>query len=88
PKVVILRMRLVPLLDASGVTMIEEFVAQARRAGTEIIFSSLQPQPKAMLARAGLSSTHEGLQFAPNFDAALALAEASVGNPPAPAPGE
>ncbi|OCC24211.1 sodium-independent anion transporter [Croceicoccus estronivorus] len=79
PSVVILRMRLVPMLDASGVSMIEEFVAQARRAGTQIIFSSLQPQPTAMLARADITPSTEGLHFAPNFEAAVALAETCAG---------
>src|SRR3546814_7602012 len=33
PRVIVLRMRLVPLLDASGARALEEFVQQARIAG-------------------------------------------------------
>src|SRR5690606_3451696 len=39
PRVVILRMRLVPFLDASGVTAVEEFIRQAAISGTRVILS-------------------------------------------------
>src|SRR3546814_303120 len=54
PRVIILRMRLVPLLDASGAQAIEEFARQARIAGAHVILSGVQPQPRAMLERIGL----------------------------------
>lgn len=72
PKVVILRMRLVPLLDASGVTGVSEFVTQAKLAGAQVIFSGVQPQPKEMLARGHLDEAHPGLNFAANYGDAIA----------------
>src|SRR3546814_2063595 len=39
PRVIILRMRLVPLLDASGAQALAEFVEQARLAGARVIVS-------------------------------------------------
>src|SRR3546814_543254 len=37
PRVIVLRMRLVPLLDASGARALEEFVQQARIAGVALV---------------------------------------------------
>ena len=74
PKVIILRMRLVPMLDASGVTMIEEFIEQARVSGAKIILSGVQHQPKEMLVRVGLSGDHAGVFFETDYVAALNLA--------------
>jgi len=79
PRVIILRMRLMPLLDASGVAMIEEFVKQAELSGTHLILSGVQPEPRAMLARAGLTESHQRLSFVSGFAAALELARGIVG---------
>ena len=75
PKVIILRMRLVPMLDASGVEGVNEFFVQAQRAGAEVIFSGLQPQPTAMLTRGHLDATRTGLHFVPNYDEAIGKAQ-------------
>jgi SulP family sulfate permease len=75
PKVVILRMRLVPMLDASGVTMIEEFIAQARVSGARIILSGVQSQPREMLTRIGLPGNQPGISFEIDYPAALQLAK-------------
>lgn len=74
PKIIILRMRLVPMLDASGVTMIEEFIDQARLSGTQIILSGVQTQPREMLARIGLSADQPGIFFQSDYRAALQCA--------------
>ena len=71
PEVVILRMRLVPMLDASGVTMIEEFIGQARLSGARVILSGVQRQPRQMLARIGLSGDRQGVFFEIDYPAAL-----------------
>lgn len=71
PEVVILRMRLVPMLDASGVTMIEEFIGQARLSGARVILSGVQRQPRQMLARIGLSADRQGVFFEIDYPAAL-----------------
>ncbi|WP_321324639.1 SulP family inorganic anion transporter [uncultured Parasphingorhabdus sp.] len=76
PKVIILRMRLVPMLDASGVTMIEEFIEQARVSGAKIILSGVQPQPREMLGRIGLVENDvAGIYFEADYKASLELAE-------------
>lgn len=74
PKVIILRLRLVPLLDASGASALEEFVSQARMAGVEIVMSGVQPQPMSVLERLGLGTQSERVHHAPDFASALHMA--------------
>ncbi|QWT16610.1 SulP family inorganic anion transporter [Sphingobium xenophagum] len=81
PKAVILRMRRVPMLDASGVTTIEEIVRQAASSGTAIILSGLQDQPRSMLARVGLSSGSGQVIVCEDFAAASRAAAAIAAAP-------
>jgi SulP family sulfate permease len=76
PRIIILRMRLVPLLDASGLAALESFVEQAHHAGTRVIMSGVQAQPMAMLDRAGLGAASTVVQHAADFAQARALASA------------
>ncbi|WP_317153239.1 SulP family inorganic anion transporter [Sphingopyxis indica] len=73
PRVIILRMRLVPLLDASGAQAIEEFARQARIAGAHVILSGVQPQPRAMLERIGLGEAAGKISYAADYASAQAL---------------
>ena len=79
PRVIILRLRLVPLLDASGAQALEEFVEQARLAGAEVILSGVQPQPRSMLGRVGLGETSMKLSDAADYARAQALAVELLG---------
>lgn len=74
PKAVILRMRRVPLLDASGVTAIEEIVRQATSVGTRIILSGVQAQPCTMLERVSLGPANGRVIHSPDFASALRAA--------------
>lgn len=75
PKVIILRMRLVPILDASGITVMEEFIAQAQIVGTQIVLSGVREEPLKMLSRAGIGN-HEGpVHFAADYPAAIKIAD-------------
>jgi len=74
PKVIILRLRLVPLLDASGARALEEFVSQAKLAGVEIVMSGVQPQPMAVLERLDLGARTFKVHHAPDFESALEIA--------------
>jgi len=74
PTVIILRMRLVPLLDASGVQALEEFIKQARIAGAKVVLSGVQPQPRSMLERLHLGSGSDKVFYAPDFARAQSLA--------------
>ena len=74
PRVIILRMRLVPLLDASGVQALGEFVEQAHIAGAQVVLSGVQSQPKAMLERVRLSGHSDKVFYASDFANAQSLA--------------
>lgn len=74
PKGIILRMRLVPLLDASGVQALEEFVEQARVSGSKVILSGVQPQPRSMLERVHLGSASGKVLYAADYASAQAMA--------------
>lgn len=74
PRVIILRMRLVPLLDASGVQALEGFFEQAHLAGAKVILSGVQPQPKSMLERLHHGSAADKIFYASDFANAQTLA--------------
>ncbi|AIT82427.1 Putative sulfate transporter yvdB [Novosphingobium lubricantis] len=76
PKAVILRMRRVPLLDASGAAALEQIVTQACAAGTHIIFSGTQAQPLDMLRRHSLGLNGRQVTHRASFTEALQLAAA------------
>jgi len=78
PRVFILRMRLVPLIDASGVTALTQMIERCRRHGTKVILSGLREQPLAILAQMGVIEDREGLRFARDFSEALELAGSEV----------
>lgn len=78
PRVIILRMRRVPLLDASGVTTIAEIVRQASAAGAQVILSGTQPQPLAMLDRVRLGRNSASAIHAGSFPEALRIAASVV----------
>jgi len=81
PRVFILRMRLVPLIDVSGVRALRQMIERCRRGGTRVILSGLRRQPSEILAQMGLQADGHALQFAENFAAAIALAAAPVTRP-------
>ena len=74
PRVIILRMRLVPLLDASGVQALEEFFEQAHLAGAKVILSGVQPQPRSMLERLHHGGATDKIFYASDFANAQTLA--------------
>lgn len=74
PRVVILRMRLVPYLDASAAAALAEFARLCARQDCQLILSGLRDQPRAMLAGAGLTERPGAIRFVPDFDAARAEA--------------
>ncbi len=90
PRVFILRMRQVPLIDASAVRALADFLDRCRRQGTVVILSGVQPQPRQILAVMGIGGPGPGLAgsegpiFAENFAAALALAATVTPQPEGP----
>lgn len=75
PKVFILRMRLVPIIDASGVHALKTLCDRCRRRGIVLIISGLQAQPRQVAGKMHLDSREGELYFVADFESALRLAE-------------
>lgn len=80
PRILILRMRFMPYLDASGEASIEEILKICHQHHSYIIFAGMRKQPMEMLYRAGLSRDKE-VAFTTNFDEALKLATKLMSDP-------
>lgn len=73
PRVFILRLRQVPLIDASAATAIGNLVARCRREGIAMIFTAVQPQPARILKDMGVVADGATLLFADDFAQAIAM---------------
>lgn len=71
PKVFILRMHDVPMIDSTGVSELGEFVRRCSEHGTQVIVTGVQPSLRVVLARMGFDEHHASLQFADDFESAL-----------------
>jgi SulP family sulfate permease len=74
PKVLIIRMRLVPYLDATGATALANLVKQCHTNSTQVIFSGLQAQPQDILGKAHALQKEAGVHQTPAYAVALKLA--------------
>nr|WP_255746026.1 SulP family inorganic anion transporter [Lysobacter sp. CFH 32150] len=81
PKVFILRMRLVPIIDASGVHALETLLDRCHRRGIVVIVSGLQPQPRRVIQKMHLHPREGELHFVADFESALELARTLAGEP-------
>ncbi len=59
PKVLILRMREVPLVDATALSAIEDLATDLGKKGGRLVISGLQKQPREAMARMGLVARHD-----------------------------
>ena len=75
PKAFILRMRLVPIIDASGVHALQKLADRCKRKNIALIVSGLQEQPNRVLAQMQTHAHPAELHLAPDFEHALRLAE-------------
>jgi SulP family sulfate permease len=71
PKAIILRMRDVSMIDATGASRLRDFVEQCNRRGTKVVMSRLQAQPRDVLTHMGLL---DGVHEARNYAEAIELA--------------
>jgi SulP family sulfate permease len=74
PKVIILRMSRVPLIDSTGVAALKKFIDSAKDRGTAVIVSGVRPDVDRTLRRMKLQ-----LDAVPDFPAALNRAESLTG---------
>ena len=81
PKVLILRMRDVPLIDATALSALEDLADDLGRHGGRLIMTALQKQPRQALHRMGLLRRHRVI-LASNGFIALEKAKGLVGAAP------
>ena len=74
PRVFILRMRQVPLVDASGAAAIGQFLDRCQRSSIRFIFSGLAEQPRQVLQAMGMTQHPAALGMAADFDQAIEMA--------------
>jgi SulP family sulfate permease len=74
PRVFILRLRLVPMIDASGVAALRQLLSRCAAHGTTVILSGLQEQPRSILRQMGIVPDDSRLCVAENFNQALEIA--------------
>ena len=74
PKVLILRMRRVPVIDATGLHALTDVVHRSRGDGTLVLLAEVQPQPLQALRRSILIDEIGEEHICPSLDAALARA--------------
>ncbi len=75
PKILILRMRHVPFIDATGVARLKEFCTQLIQSGTAIIISGANSQVKEELEKANLYTILDEENIQDNIKNALLRAE-------------
>lgn len=75
PKVLIVRMRAVPIIDATGVSALQTMIDRCERNGTKVIVTALQPQPERILGDMGVLTR---ITRAPDFASAIDIAREMV----------
>lgn len=74
-KVLVIRMRGVPAIDATAMKALEELCDHCIAQGIEIIFSHVNEQPMQSMQKSGLAEKIGASHFCPHITEALALAE-------------
>lgn len=74
PKVLILRMRRVPVVDATGLHALTDVVLRSRGDGTLVLLTEVQPQPLQALGKSVLLEEIGEEHICPTLDAALGRA--------------
>ena len=74
PRVLILRMHLVPAMDTTALNVLESLVERMQAGGGVVILSGLHRQPLQMLTKAGFTGKIGRANLCAHFDDALARA--------------
>jgi len=74
PKVIILRMRHVPTIDASGIHILEELVNEAHSSGCIIVFSAVSRSVYRVMRKSGFVDMVDRRNFATDIFGALEIA--------------
>ena len=79
PRVLILRMRRVPSLDATALKVLSDLVQRSQHDGARVLLSEVQPVPAAIIRRSALGDVLGPDGMCPSFDLAVATARGLVG---------
>ncbi|MFL6466975.1 MAG: SulP family inorganic anion transporter [Pyrinomonadaceae bacterium] len=74
PKVIILRMRQVPSIDASGIHILEELVKESHTSGCIVVFSAVSRSVYRIMRSTGFVDIVDRKNFVPDIFAALEIA--------------
>jgi SulP family sulfate permease len=77
-RVVVLDLRAVPVIDATGLVSLESAIARLHEAGMLVLLAGVQRQPRTLLENAGLGSIPGRLALTASYDEAIALALKSL----------
>lgn len=86
PKVLILRMQLVPAMDATALNALESIVERMQAAGGTVVLSGPHRQPLDMMIKAGFTERLGRANLCAHFDHALARARQLLPGGSRPAP--
>lgn len=78
PIVRIIRMRMVPAIDQTGIHFIEEFYTESIEKGVKVVFSGMHAQPYRALDQAGFLAKVAPEDICPNIDMSLERAKQIV----------
>ncbi len=82
PEVLILRMRKVIAMDATGLNALEDLYGKLRRKGKHLVLSAPHTNPLMVMEKAGFIDRLGRQNVCPHIDAALARAREILGLPP------
>lgn len=74
PRVLILRMRHVPMVDAAGIHALEEFAISLHKKGTTLILSGVRPEIKRFFDKTGLTEEIKEENIVSHIDEAIIMA--------------
>ena len=81
PKVLIIRMRRVPVIDSTGIQTLRDLMGRCRREGTLLILSDVHSQPVVALTNSTLYDQLGEANITGNIDDALDRARVYLGLP-------
>jgi len=70
-RTVILEMEQVPAMDATGLVALESALAMLKKRGSLVVITGLQPQPRRLLANAGITDKPGSVLLRPDLQTAL-----------------
>lgn len=76
PKTLVIRLRLVPFMDITGIQMLESVIAKLTKRGIRVVICEANTRVHRKLEKAGVLGPHSAAAYAENLVAAVGLAAA------------